>query len=110
MDKQKLYEIIESKSDLITNLSDKIWEYAELSMLEYKSVAAYVQILKEEGFEVVENLCNVPTAFSGTFGSGKPVIGILGEYDALSGLSQVPGITEKQALEEGGCGQGCGHN
>ena len=110
MDKQKLYEIIESKSDLITNLSDKIWEYAELSMLEYKSVAAYVQILQEEGFEIVENLCNVPTAFSGTFGSGKPIIGILGEYDALSGLSQVPGVAEKMPLEAGGCGQGCGHN
>jgi len=110
MDKQKLYEIIESKSALLTDLSDKIWEYAELSMLEYKSVATYVQILKEEGFEVVENLCNVPTAFSGTFGSGKPVIGILGEYDALSGLSQQPGVAEKLPLEPGGCGQGCGHN
>ena len=110
MDKQKLYEIIEKKSSLLTGLSDKIWEYAELSMLEYKSVAAYVQILKEEGFAVVENLCNVPTAFSGTFGSGKPVIGILGEYDALSGLSQTPGVAEKLPLEEGGCGQGCGHN
>jgi len=110
MDKQKLYEIIEKKSSLLTDLSDKIWEYAELSMLEYKSVAAYVQILKEEGFDVVENLCNVPTAFSGTFGSGKPVIGILGEYDALSGLSQTPGVAEKLPLEEGGCGQGCGHN
>ena len=110
MDKQKLYEIIEKKSSLLTGLSDKIWEYAELSMLEYKSVAAYVQILKEEGFAVVENLCNVPTAFSGTFGSGKPVIGILGEYDALSGLSQTPGVAEKLPLEAGGCGQGCGHN
>ena len=110
MDKQKLYEIVDKKSSLLTGLSDKIWEYAELSMLEYKSVAAYVQILKEEGFDVVENLCNVPTAFSGTFGSGKPVIGILGEYDALSGLSQTPGVAEKLPLEEGGCGQGCGHN
>ena len=110
MNKQKLYEIVDQKSGLLTDLSDKIWEYAELSMLEYKSVAAYVQILKEEGFEVVENLCNVPTAFSGTFGSGKPVIGILGEYDALSGLSQVPGVAEKMPLAEGGCGQGCGHN
>ena len=110
MDKQKLYEIIDTKSPMLTALSDKIWEYAELSMLEYKSVAAYVQILKEEGFKVVENLCNVPTAFSGTFGSGKPVIGILGEYDALSGLSQVAGVAEKMPLEEGGCGQGCGHN
>ena len=110
MDKQKLYEIIDEKAPLLTELSDKIWEYAELSMLEYKSTAAYVQVLKEEGFEVTENLCNIPTAFSGSFGSGKPVIGILGEYDALSGLSQVAGATEKTPLEENGCGQGCGHN
>ena len=110
MDKQKLYEIIETKSPLLTDLSDKIWEFAELSMLEYKSMAAYVQILKEEGFEVVENLCNVPTAFSGTFGSGKPVIGILGEYDALSGLSQVANVTQKTDLVSGGNGHGCGHN
>ena len=110
MDKQKLYAIIEENAPMLTGLSDKIWEYAELSILEYKSVAAYVQILKEEGFEVVENLCNVPTAFSGTFGSGKPVIGILGEYDALSGLSQQAGVAEKMPLTEGGCGQGCGHH
>jgi len=110
MDKQKLYEIIDEKAPLLTELSDKIWEYAELSMLEYKSTAAYVQVLNEEGFEVTENLCNIPTAFSGSFGSGKPVIGILGEYDALSGLSQVAGATEKTPLDENGCGQGCGHN
>ena len=110
MDKQKLYEIIDEKAPLLTELSDKIWEYAELSMLEYKSTAAYVQVLNEEGFEVTENLCNIPTAFSGSFGSGRPVIGILGEYDALSGLSQVAGATEKTPLEENGCGQGCGHN
>ena len=79
-------------------------------MLEYKSTAAYVQILNEEGFEVTENLCKIPTAFSGSFGSGKPFIGILGEYDALSGLSQQAGTTEKEPLVEGGCGQGCGHN
>ena len=60
MDKQKLYEIIETKSPLLTDLSDKIWEYAELSMLEYKSMAAYVQILKEEGFEVVEICATYP--------------------------------------------------
>ena len=110
MNKQKLYDIIEKKASLLTGLSDKIWEYAELSMLEYKSAAAYIQILKEEGFQVTGNLCNIPTAFSGSFGSGRPVIGILGEYDALSGLSQAPGIAEKHPLEEGGCGQGCGHN
>ena len=110
MDKQKLYDIIEEKAPLLTALSDKIWEYAELSMLEYKSTAAYVQILKEEGFQVEENLCGIVTAFSGSFGSGSPKIGILGEYDALSGLSQVPGIAERKELVAGGCGQGCGHH
>ena len=110
MDKQKLYEIVEKKAPVITALSDKIWEYAELSMLEYKSTAAYVALLKEEGFTVTENLCGIPTAFSGSYGSGKPVIGILGEYDALSGLSQEAGATEKKPLTPDGCGQGCGHH
>ena len=110
MDKKKLYDIIEAKAPLLTDLSDLIWEYAELSLLEYKSTAAYVKILKEQGFAVEENLCGIPTAFKGTYGSGSPKIGILGEYDALSGLSQVPGIAEKQELVPGGCGQGCGHH
>ena len=110
MEKKKLYDIIEAKAPLLTSLSDQIWEYAELSLLEYKSTAAYVKILTEQGFTVEENLCGIPTAFKGSFGSGSPVIGILGEYDALSGLSQVPGIAEKQELVKGGCGQGCGHH
>ena len=110
MNKQVLYDIVDEKAKLLTDLSDKIWEYAELSMLEYKSAAEYVRILKAEGFTVEENLCGIPTAFSGSFGSGKPVIGILGEYDALSGLSQVAGSCIKEALVEGGSGQGCGHN
>ena len=108
--KQSLYDIIDAKASRLTALSDKIWDYAELSLLEYKSAAAYVQILKEEGFTVEENLCGIPTAFSGSFGSGSPRIGILGEYDALSGLSQKAGATEYSPLTEGGCGQGCGHN
>ena len=108
--KQSLYDIIDAKASRLTALSDKIWDYAELSLLEYKSAAAYVQILKEEGFTVEDNLCGIPTAFSGSFGSGSPRIGILGEYDALSGLSQKAGATEYSPLTEGGCGQGCGHN
>lgn len=110
MDKQKLYDIIEQKAPLLTELSDKIWEYAELSMLEFKSTAAYIAVLKAEGFTVEEKLCGIPTAFLGKYGSGSPVIGILGEYDALSGLSQEAGVAERRPLVEGGCGQGCGHN
>ena len=110
MDKQKLYDIVEEKRQVLTTLSDKIWEYSELSMLEHKSTAAYLQVMKDEGFTVTENLCGIATAFSGSYGSGRPYIGILGEYDALSGLSQEAGATEKKPLHDGGCGQGCGHN
>ena len=110
MDKNLIYEAVEEKTSLLTSLSDRIWEYAELSMMEHRSTAAYLEILREEGFRVHENLCGMATAFSASYGEGRPVIGLLGEYDALSGLSQFPGITSKQPLVEGGCGQGCGHN
>ena len=110
MDKNLIYEAVEEKASLLTSLSDRIWEYAELSMMEHRSTAAYLAILQEEGFNVRENLCGMETAFSASYGEGRPIIGLLGEYDALSGLSQFPGITSKQPLVEGGCGQGCGHN
>ena len=110
MDKNLLYLTVDEKAPILTALSDKIWEYAELSMLETKSTAAYVALLKDEGFQVEENLCGIPTAFLGRYGSGKPVIGILGEYDALSGLSQKAGVANREALSDGGNGQGCGHN
>ncbi len=110
MNKQALYQTIEEKKALLTELSDKIWEYSELSMLEYKSTAAYLALLRAEGFTVTENLCDIPTAFCGSYGTGHPIIGILGEYDALSGLSQEAGATEPKPLVAGGNGQGCGHN
>ena len=110
MDKQLIYNAVDSKASLLTSLSDAIWEYAELSMEEFRSAESYITILKQEGFAVEEKLCGIPTAFLGRFGSGKPVIGILGEYDALSGLSQVPCSATKEALIPGGNGHGCGHN
>ena len=110
MDKKLIYAAVDEKSGMLTDLSDRIWEYAELSMMEHKSTAAYLEILRAEGFKVNANLCGMATAFSASYGEGRPVIGLLGEYDALSGLSQVPGSTCKEPLVEGGCGQGCGHN
>lgn len=110
IDKQKLYNTIDENAPEIIALSDAIWEYAELSMEEYKSAAYYCELLEKEGFTVERELCGIPTAFSGSFGSGSPRIGILGEFDALSGLSQVAGSTRKQSLVPGGNGHGCGHN
>lgn len=110
MDKKRIYAAIEEKAPILTELSDRIWEYAELSMQEFKSAQTYLEILKAEGFEIRENLAGIPTAFSGRYGSGRPIIGILGEFDALSGLSQVAGVTKKQSLPGNDCGHGCGHN
>ena len=110
MDKQSIYQYIDTRLPVLTDLSDRIWEFAELSMAEYRSAECYCDLLEREGFTVERNLCSIPTAFSGTYGSGKPVIGILGEFDALSGLSQTAGATEHLPLTEGGCGHGCGHN
>lgn len=110
MDKQSLYRSVEKNATLLTTLSDKIWELAELSMQETESARAYIQILQSQGFETTENLCGISTAFLGRFGSGKPVIGILGEFDALSGLSQQACMLAKTPLNSGNCGHGCGHN
>ena len=108
--KQTAFDYIDEKSGVITDVSDKIWDYAELSLREYKSGELYAKVLKEEGFTVEYPFDNIETAFRASYGSGKPVIGILGEYDALSGLSQKAGATEREELVTGGCGHGCGHN
>ena len=110
MNKQKLYDSVDKNAEKITALSDAIWDFSELSMKEYKSAAYYCDLLEQEGFRVERKLCGIPTAFSGSFGSGKPRIGILGEFDALSGLSQCPGSAKRESLNPGGNGQGCGHN
>lgn len=64
----------------------------------------------KEGFEVERGTCNIETAFAASYGHGRPYIGILAEYDALSGLSQEAGLIERKAIQEGGNGHGCGHN
>jgi aminobenzoyl-glutamate utilization protein B len=87
-----------------------IWDNPELSMQEYKSSCALVNLLKKHGFEVETGVAGMPTAFIATYGSGKPVIGINAEYDALPGLSQDPKALEKKARMEGAPGHGCGHN
>ena len=109
-EKRAAIAAIDGKRDVIIHVADSVWEYAELSLQEYKSCALYCEILEKEGFRLERGICGIETAFSASFGNGRPAIGILAEYDALSGLSQKAGVTEREELISGGNGHGCGHN
>lgn len=92
------------------NVSDAIWNYAELGMQELKSSALLIKTLEEEGFKVEKGVAGMPTCFVASWGSGKPVIGILGEFDALPMISQKPLTPFQMPLVDGAPGHGCGHN
>ena len=109
-DKTIALQAVEEKAHLVRTAAEKVWEYAELSLQEEKSAKIICDICEGEGFRVERGVCNIPTAFTASFGEGRPVIGILAEYDALSGLSQKAGSTAQEELIPGGCGHGCGHN
>ncbi len=109
-EKQAALAAIEAKREMITDVADRIWEFAELSLMEQRSARLYCELLEKEGFTVERGICNIETAFSASFGSGRPVIGLLAEYDALSGLSQKAGSLVREELKAGGTGHGCGHN
>jgi aminobenzoyl-glutamate utilization protein B len=108
-DRARLIATLDAKAAHYGDLSRKIWEYSEVGYKETKSAAAHVAELKGAGFEVQEGVAGIPTAFIASWGSGKPIIGIMAEYDALPGLSQQE-TPEKKARVEGDPGHGCGHN
>jgi aminobenzoyl-glutamate utilization protein B len=91
-------------------ISDAIWSYAELGLQEFKSSKLLADTLEQAGFKVERGLAGMPTCFVATYGSGKPVIGLLGEFDALPMLSQKGRVPTQDPLVEGAPGHGCGHN
>jgi aminobenzoyl-glutamate utilization protein B len=90
-------------------IADEIWEFAEIALQEVKSSEVQIDHLRSEGFSITENIAGMKTAFSAEWGKGEPIIGFIGEYDALPGLSQKVS-SRKEAIVEGGPGHGCGHN
>ena len=110
MDKQTAIRHLEERAADFYALSDKIWDNAEIRFGEKRSVRDYAAFLEAEGFTMTIGIAGLKTAFCAEWGSGKPVIGFLGEYDALAGLSQRAGVAAKEPLENGGNGHGCGHN
>ncbi|MGH9509950.1 MAG: hypothetical protein ACRD2M_08435, partial [Terriglobales bacterium] len=100
---------IEKHRAELVSLSDQIWRFAETALREHKSAKLLADYAEQQGFQVERGVAGMPTAFIASYGEGKPVIGILGEYDALPGISQKASAV-KEPLVEGAGGQGCGHN
>lgn len=107
--KEKSFNQIESDFTGYGEMAQEIWNYAEVGYQEYKSTAILQEKLKAAGFTVEAGVAEIPTAFVATYGSGKPVIGILAEYDALPGLSQ-QAKPEPLKDDSRSTGHGCGHN
>jgi aminobenzoyl-glutamate utilization protein B len=109
-DRAAILQRIESRREAYATVAKQIWGFAEVGFQEQKSSALLQQQLRAAGFQLKSGVADMPTAFVATFGSGKPVIGIIGEFDALPGLSQEAQTAARHAIEENGAGHGCGHN
>lgn len=100
---------VERNAPDLISLSDEIWKYAEIAFKENNSSAALSGFAEKHGFTVKRGVGEIPTAFTAEYGTGKPIIGIMGEFDALPGLSQQT-VPHKSPLIDGAPGHGCGHN
>lgn len=107
--KQAILRSVQQHEQALIQLSDQVWSFAEIAMREHQSAKVLSDYAEKQGFRVTRNIAAIPTAFIAEYGSGKPIIGILGEFDALPGLSQ-KASSQKQALQPGAAGHGCGHN
>ena len=108
--KQQLSAGIDSRTKLVQEMVDSIFSFAEPGFQEYRTSEYITAILEENGFEIEMGIAGIPTAWKATWGTGKPVIALGSDIDALLGLSQVPGISETTPLVSGAPGHGEGHN
>jgi len=110
MDTKRIAELVENKRQLFEQVGDTIWDASEVRFNLKKSADALCDALKSEGFTVERGVADMPDAFVATYGQGEPVIGLLGEYDALEGLSQKCDVNVQDPRVLGAPGHGCGHH
>src|SRR5436189_1894896 len=110
MRNEEIWQLVDAKRDLMIALSDRVWGMPELCYSEHRSAAEHAAMLEREGFRVTRGAAGIPTAVIGEAGEGGPVIAILGEFDALPGLSQHSGDSHHHPVVPSGHGHGCGHN
>ncbi|MBI4553747.1 MAG: amidohydrolase [Candidatus Latescibacteria bacterium] len=107
--KQTAVSWVDANQAKLIDVNQAIWNYAEVGLQEYKSSQALIDLLTANGFTIQKGVAGMPTAFVASYGSGKPVIGMMAEYDALPGLSQDT-VPYRKPLVENGAGHGCGHS
>src|ERR1700761_9567355 len=107
---EEIWRLVDARKADFEALSDRVWGMPELCYGEFRSCAEHTSMLEQQGFRVTKNVAGIPTAEMGEAGEGGPVIAILGEYDALPGLSQEAGVAEPKPMPGDGYGHGCGHN
>lgn len=100
---------IQTRSEELKSVNQAIWKFAEVGLEEHQSASLLTSKLSENGFDVERGVSDMPTAFVASYGSGKPIIGILAEYDALPGMSQQV-EPERIPVKEGAPGHACGHS
>lgn len=108
-DKPALYKSINTRDDETWQVARRIWELAEPGYQETESAELIIGVLESADFKIKRKIADIPTAFTATYGSGKPVIGILGEYDALPGLTQ-QATPQREPRPESDYGHACGHH
>jgi aminobenzoyl-glutamate utilization protein B len=107
--KDKLDDFVRAHENEAWKVAQQIWRWAEPGFQETRSAELLAETLEDAGFKVERGVADMPTAFTATFGSGSPVIGVMGEFDALPGLSQ-DAVPHQQALPDGHYGHACGHH
>ena len=107
--KKNALALVDTQRGDLVAMSDRIWDLAETALREEQSAKVLADYAEAKGFTVARGVAGLPTAFVASYGHGRPVIAIMGEYDALPGISQ-KASTAKEPLREGAAGHGCGHN
>nr|ERO57085.1 hypothetical protein A544_3660 [Dickeya solani D s0432-1] len=103
-------DALAARAQQLAAIADDIWDHPETRFTEHYSAERLASVLEAEGFSVQRGIAGIDTAFVASFGRGKPVVALLGEFDALAGLSQQAGCAAPAPLAAGGNGHGCGHN
>ena len=107
---EHVWDLVDEIAETFIAVSDRIFDHPETAYREHRSASAHAQTMAAAGFRVTEAAAGIPTALIADAGDGGPVIAILGEFDALPGLSQEAGLAERKPAVDGGPGHGCGHN